>query len=184
MHTRATGKVANHASNEGQNGEAQHALPEQRIQRNPVGQLLEHEQQTPFHGPQRQPEEDLHGKELLEHRHEVGRQARVRRHPAGRDGLDVVEGRHRGEVQRDHDGEGAQRHVHEQVLERQRDPARLEPARAAAHEHEDGGDAEAREQHPLRCRIRARPRGGRGALAVFVLWEMSWDTMLSPLDGG
>ena len=51
MHTRTAGEVADNTSNKGQNGESQRSPPDVGVERDTISQSLEHEKQTPLHGP-------------------------------------------------------------------------------------------------------------------------------------
>lgn len=149
LHTRAAGEVADDTSNKGQDSEGDHPPPDIGIDRDTIGQSLEHDEQTPFHRPQGQPEEDLHREELLEHHDQVNLQAGRGVHLPRLDGHKVVESRHRRHVQRTRDDEGDQRQVDEEVLSRHWNSVNLVPAGYASHEDGDDGDAETGYEHLL-----------------------------------
>lgn len=141
MHGRATGEVADAAPDKGQDGEYKDRPPNPVVQRQPVCESLEREQQAPLDGPERQPEEELDCEEFVEHDAHVVLQTGIWLHLPGGDGHDVEEGVNRGVVERASNGKRHEGEVHEQVFHLSWCSTILEPSCAGAHYDEDGTDA-------------------------------------------
>ncbi len=65
MHTRTAGELTDHAARKRQDRKYHDAPPDPSIRLYSGRQTLEHEQQRALDRPEGEPEEDLHGKELV-----------------------------------------------------------------------------------------------------------------------
>jgi hypothetical protein len=149
MYARAAQKLGDAASHIRRNCKDHDPPPDARLDRQPRGQGLGHEQQAALSPPQCQPEEELHGQELLQQNHQITLQAGVRGQFAGRHGHGIVVGPHGREVEGAHDGEGDEGHVAGDVLGGDGGTADLERPRARAHDDKGGRQAETYDDYVL-----------------------------------